>query len=54
MKTDVVILLTDDNKGLYSIYEESGQAIEFDFESFNEAKDWCVECGYNIVDSFNF
>jgi len=51
---EVVILLTDDNRGLYSIYEESGQVIEHDFKSYEEAREYARDCDYLIVDSFNF
>lgn len=54
MKTKVVILLTDDNRGYYSIYEESGQAIEHDFTSYKEAEEWAIGCDYEVVESFNF
>lgn len=49
----VAIYLTDDDRGLYSIYNEAGQAIERDFESEAEAEEWAVENGYAVVDFFN-
>lgn len=50
----VIIIMTDDNKGLWSVYEESGQCIEADFQSESIAYDWCCDMGYEVVDSFNF
>lgn len=48
----VVIIMTDDNKGLWSIYEESGQALEFDFESEEEAKNYAIDNDCIIVETF--
>ena len=52
-KMKVIIIMTDDNKGLWSVYEESGQCIEADFQSESIAYDWCYDMGYEVVDSFN-
>ena len=50
---EVVVLLTDDNRGLWSIYEESGQALEHDFQSSSEAIEYCNDQGWVIVETFN-
>jgi len=44
--------MTDDNNGLWSIYEESGQAIEHDFESEQEAIDFAIDENWQIVENF--
>ena len=50
---EVIILLTDDDRGLYSIYEESGQILERDFVSYLEAMEYANDQGWIIVDIFN-
>jgi hypothetical protein len=50
---NVVILITDDNKGLYTIYEESGEIIEDDFASYDEANEFVTLNGWNVVKTFN-
>lgn len=49
----VVILMTDDNNGFWSIYEESGQALEHDFSSEKEAKEYAKDQNWEVVESFN-
>ena len=53
-KKNVVIIMTDDNLGYWSIYEESGQSLEFDFESEKEAIEFAKKQNWNRVNSFNF
>jgi hypothetical protein len=50
---DVVILMTDDDRGYWSIYEESGQALEYDFNSEEEALKYAKDQNWNIVETFN-
>ena len=50
----VVILMTDDDKGLWSIYEESGQALEHDFNSEEEAVQYAKDQKWERVDTFNY
>jgi hypothetical protein len=45
--TNVVINQMDDD--LYHIYDESGQAIETDFSTEQEAEEWATLNGYNVV-----
>tara|TARA_R110000868_G_scaffold45465_1_gene150997 strand:- start:1454 stop:1621 length:168 start_codon:yes stop_codon:yes gene_type:complete len=49
---NVVVLMTDDDAGLWSIYEESGQALEFDFESEQQAIEFANQQNWNIVKYF--
>jgi hypothetical protein len=49
----VVILMTDDNRGLWSIYEESGQALELDFDSEEDAAGYALDQGFERVLAFN-
>jgi len=50
---NVTILMTDDDKGLWSIYEESGQALEHDFDSEDEAVEFAEDQGWKRVETFN-
>jgi len=52
-KRKVVILMTDDNKGYWSIYDESGGAIEHDFESEDEAYQFADDNDMEPVNTFN-
>jgi hypothetical protein len=36
----------------YSIVEESGQTIEPDFETHEEAETWAIDNNYTLVDTF--
>ena len=49
-KEPLVIIEWDSDN--FSLYNESGQAIEHDFNSRTEAKQWAVDNNYNIVDTF--
>ena len=49
----VVILMTDDDNGLWSIYEESGQSLENDFNSEGEATSYALDQNWKVVESFN-
>jgi hypothetical protein len=49
-KRDVAI---EDYKGLWSIYEESGQVLEIDFTSKEQAVEYAKDMGWNVVDRFN-
>ena len=49
----VVILMTDDDCGYWSIYEESGQALEFDFNSEDEAVEYAESVNWERVENFN-
>lgn len=51
---NVVVIMTDDDKGLWSIYEESGQAVEHDFKSEYLAVQYATNNDMNVVDYFNF
>lgn len=44
--------MTDDDKGLWSIYEESGQALECDFESEMDAINYASDQKWERVDTF--
>lgn len=50
---EVIIIMTDDNLGLWSIYEESGQALEFDFPSENDAVIYANDQNWQRVENFN-
>ena len=45
--------MTDDDRGYWSIYEESGQALEHDFNSEEEAVDFAEGQGWERVDLFH-
>jgi len=47
------VVINEDADGTFSIYEESGQCIEFGFESKDEAKDYAVDNHMVVVDNFN-
>ncbi len=49
----VCAVLTDDNKGFYSLYAGSGQIVQRDFVSENEAETWAINNDYRIVKTFN-
>ena len=49
----VIIIMTDDDKGLWSIYDEAGQAIEHDFESEGEACQYARDNDLSRVKMFN-
>lgn len=51
MNSKVKIELTDDNYGLYSIFEEDDNLLETDFESYEEAEEWAISNGYEVVTS---
>ena len=51
MKTQVII--SEDENKLFSIYEESGQYLENDFETYDDAKQYCENQNWLIVESFN-
>lgn len=53
MKEQVVVIMTDDDLGYWSIYSESGQAIEHDFGSEYQAVEFASINGYEVVDTFN-
>ena len=46
----VVIEQMDDN--LYHLYNEAGQAVETDFETYEEAEQWAQCNGYTVVQLF--
>jgi len=37
----------------FGIYNEAGQCIEPDFNSYEEAKEWAEDNGYEVVESFH-
>ena len=45
--------MTDEDNGLWSIYEESGQSLENDFNSEDEAVNYALDRDWNVVESFN-
>jgi len=47
------VVINEDEDGTFSIYEESGQCIEFGFESKDEAEDYAVDNHMVVVDKFN-
>lgn len=46
----VVIEQMEDEK--FSLYNEAGQLIEEDFESQVEAKEFAMDCGFEVVETF--
>jgi hypothetical protein len=50
-KKEVVIYPMDNDT--FSIYEESGQALEHDFPTEKEAKEYAEDQNCKVVDSFN-
>ena len=50
MKTKVFII--KDCNGLYNIYDENVMMIEPDFKTYKEAKQFCMDNDYKIIDSF--
>lgn len=39
---------------LFNLYNDAGQCIESDFDSYEEADQWAKDNNYVVVDSFNF
>jgi len=52
-KQKVIIIMTDDDKGLWSIYDESGGAVEHDFESEGEAMQFADDNNMKPIKYFN-
>ena len=49
-RIDVVI---EDVGNYFSIFDESGQCIEYDFKKYMVAEKWAIDNNYNVVQSFN-
>jgi len=47
---DVVI---EEFRNVWSIYEESGQVLEIDFQSKEHAVEFAHDMGWNVVERFN-
>jgi hypothetical protein len=47
------VIIDKEENGLYSIYEESGQCLEPDFETYEEAELFCADNVWIVVESFN-
>ena len=46
-------VVIEDMDDKFCIYDESGHRIEGDFESFEEAETYAIDCGYDVIDNFN-
>lgn len=46
-------VIIDESKGEFSIYDESGQAVEVGFKTEDEANQYAVDNGYEVVTIFN-
>lgn len=49
----VVIEQMDMDGEFFHIYDESGQAIEVDFLTYEEAETWAKDNNYIVVSTFN-
>lgn len=46
-------LIIIDNEDKYDLYNEAGQMVECDFDTYQEAGQWAIDNGYYIVTLFN-
>jgi len=53
INSDKIEVVIEELNNKFSIFDESGQCIEFDFDSYEEAEMWATDNNYNIIHSFN-
>ena len=47
------LTIYDNKTGLFDLYAESGQIVETDFKTPEEATQWATDNDYEIVETFN-
>ena len=45
-------VIIDETDGLYSLYDEAGGCVEADFDSYEEAEQYALDNGMEVVDLF--